>query len=71
MIRQTKPAAAVLRDGDAIDRAIEATHRHVILRHRQLNVPVVIWRHGKVAEVSAESIDFPSTEGPTRKTGGR
>jgi len=51
--------ASRLRDGDAIDRAIVATHRRVILRHRQLNVPLVIWRDGKVVEVSPDSIELP------------
>jgi hypothetical protein len=54
--------AVTLRDGDAIDRAIAAAHRHVILRHRQLGIPLVIWKDGKVVEVSAESIELPTIE---------
>lgn len=51
--------ASRLRDGDALDRAIVAAHRRVIPRHRQLNVPLVIWRDGKVVEVSPDSIELP------------
>lgn len=50
----------ILRDGDAIDRAIVATRRRVILRHRQMNVPLVIWRDGEVVEVPPESVELPS-----------
>jgi len=50
----------VLRDGDAIDRAIVAARRRVILRHRQLNVPLAIWRDGRVVEVRPESVELPS-----------
>jgi hypothetical protein len=50
----------ILRDGKAIDGAIVATHRRVILRHRQMNVPLAIWRNGKVVEVPPESVDLPS-----------
>ena len=57
--------ANMVRDGDAIDRAIVATHRRVILRHRQLNVPLVIWRDGKVVEVSPDSIELPVADVPT------
>jgi len=36
----------------------------VIRRHRQLGVPLVIWRDGQVVEVSPESVELPAdTEG--------
>jgi hypothetical protein len=50
---------SILRDGNAIDRAIVATHRRVILRHRQLSIPLAIWRDGKVIEVAPESVELP------------
>lgn len=56
--------AEVLRDGVAIDRAIVRAHRDVVLRHRKLGLPLVIWRDGKVVEVSADSIDLPSDDAP-------
>jgi hypothetical protein len=56
--------AEVLRDGEAIDRAIVRAHRDVVLRHRKLGLPLVIWRDGKVIEVSADSIDLPPDDPP-------
>jgi hypothetical protein len=49
----------MVRDGAAIDRAIIAARRRVIRRHRQLGIPLVIWRDGKVIEVAPESVDLP------------
>lgn len=49
----------ILRDGDAIDQAIVATHRRVILRHRQMSVPLAVWRDGKVVELPPESVELP------------
>lgn len=50
MKRRMKGTEVVLRDGDAIDRALMAAHRRVIERHRLLGVPLVTWRDGKVAD---------------------
>jgi hypothetical protein len=49
----------IIRDGTAIDRAIVAAHRRVIRRHRQLGVPLVIWRDGQVVEVAPDSVELP------------
>jgi hypothetical protein len=68
--RPRRDPAEVLRDGDAIDRAILRAHREVILRHRQLGLPLVIWRDGKVVEVPADEFDLPSDE-PDPPTAGR
>jgi hypothetical protein len=53
-------AGRILRDGNAIDRAIIATHRRVILRHRQMSVPLAVWRDGKVVEIAPDSVELPS-----------
>jgi hypothetical protein len=36
-----------------------AAHRRVIRLHRQLGVPLVIWRDGKVVEVSPWEVKLP------------
>ncbi|MBA3564865.1 MAG: hypothetical protein H0W33_12850 [Gammaproteobacteria bacterium] len=59
----SRDIAKIIRDGTAIDRAIVAAHRRVILRHRQLGVPLVIWRDGQVAEVPPESVELPEVSG--------
>jgi hypothetical protein len=76
MIQHTAPdAAAILRDGDAIDRAIVAAHRQVILRHRQMGTVLAIWREGRVIEVAPESLELPPDDGnqstDERKEGSR
>jgi hypothetical protein len=55
----------MVRDGAAIDRAIIAARRRVIRRHRQLGVPLVIWRDGRVMEVAPESVDLPESDADT------
>ncbi len=62
MIQRKRDVAAMFRDGDAIDRAIVAAHRRVILHHRQLGLPLVIWRDGKVVEVPPESVELPGDD---------
>jgi len=57
--RPSRDIETILRDGPAIDRAIVAAHRRVIQRHRQLGVPLVIWRDGQVVEVPPESVELP------------
>jgi len=58
--RASHDVERIVRDGKAIDGAIVATHRRVILRHRQMNVPLAIWRDGQVVEVPPESVELPS-----------
>lgn len=55
----------MVRDGAAIDRAIVAARRRVIRRHRQLGIPLVIWRDGRVIEVAPESVDLPEGDADT------
>lgn len=50
---------AIIREGSAIDRSILAAHRRVIDRHKQLGLPLVIWRDGRVVEGSPESAELP------------
>ena len=64
--RPSRDIASIIRDGTAIDRAIVAAQRRVIQRHRQLGVPLVIWRDGRVVEVSPDSVELPG-DMPTGK----
>ena len=58
--RPSRDIESIIRDGTAIDRAIVAARRRVIRRHRQLGVPLVIWRDGQVVEVPPESVELPA-----------
>lgn len=55
----SRDIGAIIREGSAIDRAIVAARRRVIDRHRRLGLPLVIWRDGRVVEVSPESVELP------------
>ena len=58
-MRKSKDIAAIIREGTAVDRAIVAARRRVIRRHRQLGVPLVIWRDGRLVEVAADTVELP------------
>ena len=62
MIRDAKDPERILRDGEALERAIVAAHLRVVLRHRQLGIPIEIWRDGKVVELPAESVELPGED---------
>ncbi|MDP2744137.1 MAG: hypothetical protein Q8P00_03610 [Dehalococcoidia bacterium] len=68
--RPSRDIESIIRDGTAIDRAIVAARRRVILRHRQLGVPLVIWREGLVVEVPPESVELPTDTGGAGTPGG-
>jgi len=60
--RSSRDIAAIVRDGTAIDRAIERAQRRVMQRHRQLGIPLVIWQHGRVVEIPPENMAIPEDE---------
>lgn len=49
----------VLRDGAALDRAMDAAARRIVARHRQRGAPLVLWRRGKVVLVSPDKVRLP------------
>jgi len=67
MIRRLQPAVdvdAVCREGTAIEEAVERAAREARLKHKQLGVPLVVWRDGQVVEIPPEEIvvDLPAGE---------
>ena len=50
--------AAIIMDGTSIERAIVAARRRLVETHRQLGIPLVIWRDGKVVEIAPETVDL-------------
>jgi len=52
-----KDIGAIIRDGRLIDEAITAAHAEVVRRHRQLGARLVLWRDGRVVEVTADEFD--------------
>jgi len=57
--RPRKDVRAIVRDGSIVDRAIESARERVIRRHKQLGVPLVVWRNGRVVEVAPDSVPTP------------
>ena len=59
MIRKLHPDIDVGRictDRKAIDDALDRAERNARLRHKQLGVPLVVWRDDKVVEIPPEEI---------------
>jgi hypothetical protein len=44
-------------EGSLIDEAFDDAHQEVVRQHKQTRQPVVVWRDGKMALVSAEEIE--------------
>jgi hypothetical protein len=62
MKRNTKDPQRALQDERALDRAIVSAHRRVILKHRQLGTPLVLWQNEMVTEVPADRVELPEYE---------
>ena len=60
--RSTEEIAQRARDGGAIDRALVAAYRRTVLRHRSQGVPLVVWRDGRVVEVSPDAVELPPAD---------
>lgn len=50
-----RDVSTIIREGTAIDRAIEAARRRVVRRHQQLGIPLVIWDGARVVEVPPDA----------------
>ena len=69
MTRPIRNPETAVRDGAALDQAIIAARKRVIRRHRQLGIPLGIWRDGRIIEMAPESIDLAEVDagaGPPR-----
>ncbi|TAH38046.1 MAG: hypothetical protein EYC70_05325 [Planctomycetota bacterium] len=64
--RPGRDVERILRDGTRIDQAVIAAFRRVILEHRRMGRPLVIWRDGRVVEVPADSVELPAVGGSRR-----
>jgi hypothetical protein len=68
MIRRLQPAVdvdAICREGQPIDEAVERAGRDARRKHKQLGVPLVVWRDGQVVEIPPEEIVVdPPANGP-------
>ena len=47
-------------DGTLMDEAMKKAVAEAVLRHRQLGLPIVVWRDGKVVWIPPEELGPPS-----------
>jgi len=64
MIRPSKDAERILRDDEAINRAMKAARRRAVLHHRRFGVPLVVWKDGEIVELPPDSVELPEDRGP-------
>lgn len=69
MIHRLQPTVDVDRiclEGSEIDEAVERAGREARLRHKQMGVPIVVWRDGQMVEIPPEEIvvDLPQAGSP-------
>jgi len=69
MIRRLHPDVdihEICMDRQAIDKALDRAERSARLKHKQLGVPLVVWRDGQVVEIPPEEIvvDPPDENAP-------
>ena len=56
MARKPKDISKIFREGTPIDRALERAAQEAILAHAKAGLPVVVWKNGRTALVSAKSL---------------
>ena len=49
-------ANLLVEHGDSVDKAIKNAVRDALLKHKQANNPVAVWRDGKVVLLSGDEI---------------
>lgn len=56
----------ILADTERVTAAVRQAGRDARLKHKQLGVPIVVWRDGKIVEIPPEEIvvEPPSAEPP-------
>lgn len=72
MIRKLQPdidIEKVCRERREIDAALDRAERSARLKHKQLGVPIVVWRDGQVVEIPPDEIvvDTPATDSTPEK----
>ncbi len=69
---QSKPTGDPFHDDAAINAAMRQAGRDAVKKHRQLGLPLIIWRNGRVCEVPADEFDLDdgpeSTKSPNHNS---
>jgi len=65
--KQISRVGQIFADGRRIDEALRLAARDAIRKHEQHNAPVVVWRDGRTALVSARELTTALTTSAKRK----
>ena len=61
-MRSRRDVAALMEDGSAVDRAVQAAFADAVRRHREAGVPMAMWEDGAVKRVSPFDIPLPGED---------
>lgn len=61
-MRSRRDVAALMKDGVAVDRAVQDAFADAVRRHREAGVPMAMWENGAVKMVSPFDIPLPDEE---------
>lgn len=61
-MRSRRDVTALMKDGSAVDRAVDAAFAQAVLRHRDAGVPMAMWEEGAVKMVSPFDIPLPGED---------
>lgn len=67
---RAKDISALMRERTAVDRAVMLAAHDAVRLHRRHNVPLVLWRDGRVAHVDPWTVPLPEDEGAEVRGGG-
>lgn len=60
--RSPKDIGAIMEDGRAVDRAVDAAFYEAVRRHRQGNVPILVRKNGEPTLISPFDVPLPEDE---------
>jgi len=58
-LRSNKPISKIFEEGTLIDEAMRRSARRAILLHRQMGLPLVYGKNGRVVKVPADQVPLP------------
>ena len=60
----TKDISKILADPTVVERAVSEGVREAVQRHKQMGLPLAVWKNGQVVWITAEEAIAAETTGP-------
>lgn len=60
--RSSRDIGTIMKDGKAVDRAVDAAFAEAVRRHRQADVPLLVQKDGRPVLVSPFDVRLPGEE---------